>query len=126
MGGGDLRAAVLSLFLVSILIIPFSEKSQAWDSIKNQFLPDDMLDRPPEVYTGYDFDNVFFNREYFNTIVEGMKQHRRYKTAPKKSMEFEVLHPLDAEPKTKAVIIEKDGKAVTVISIEKDPEDENK
>lgn len=116
-----MRAAVLSLFLVSILIIPLFEKSQAWDSIKNQFLPDDMLDRAPEVYIGYDFDNVFFNREYFNTIVEGMKQHRRYKTAPKKSMEFEVLNPLDAEPKTKAVIIEKDGKAVTIISIEKDP-----
>ena len=121
-----MRAAVLSLFLVSILIIPFSEKSLAWDSLKNQFLPDDMLDRPPEVYRGYDFDNVFFNREYFNTMVEGMKQHRLYKSTPKKSMEFEVLNPLDAEPKTKVWIIEKDGKAVTVISIKKDPEDENK
>ena len=55
-----------------------------------------------------------------------MKQHRRYKTTPKKSMECEVLNPLDAEPQTKVAIIEKDGKAITVISIKKDPEDENK
>jgi len=79
-----------------------------------------MLDRAPEVYTGYDFDDVFFNREYFNTTVEGMKQHRRYKSAPKKSMEFEALIPANDEPETKAEIIEKDGKPVTVISIGKE------
>jgi len=117
-----LRTAVLSLFLALILIIPFSQKSSAWDYLKNLLLPDDMLDRAPEVSRGYDFDDVIFNREYWYTTVEGMKQHRRYKLAPKKSMEFEVINPAHAQPEPKAKIVEKDGKPVTVISIGKEPE----
>jgi hypothetical protein len=120
-----LRTAVLSFLLASFLILSLSVTSRAWDSIKNQFLPDDMLDRAPEVYGGYDFDDVIFTRENFYNRNAGTKQYRRSIVAPQKSMEFEVFKPVEVEPVPQTKIVNKDGRAVTEISIKKEPEAES-
>jgi len=133
-----LRAAVISLLLALIFVIPFSVTSYSWDSLTSQIVPDDIAERPPEVSYGEDFDKDIFTRENFYNKSAGTKQYRRSIIAPQKSMNFEVYNPegmnfevynpatdpetVTEEPATEAEIVEKDGKAVTVISIKKDPE----
>jgi len=123
-GGGGLRTAVLSLLLAFTLILAFSEKSQAWDFVKKQLFPEDMLNRPNEVYSVYEFDDVIFTRENFYNKDAGTRQYRRYKSAPQKNLKFEVFSPSEGEPAPETKIIEKDGRAVTEISIKQKPEPE--
>jgi len=115
-----LRTAVLSLFLASFFILSFSDESRPWDFIKKQLLPDDIAERPPEVYTNEDFDDVIFTRENFYNKSAGTRQYRQTISVPQKSMNFEALNPADEEPIPEIKVIEKDGRAVTVISIKKD------
>ena len=140
-GGGDLRTAVLSLFLALIFVIPFSITSYCWDSLTSQIVPDDIAERPPQVSYGEDFDDDIFTRENFYDRSAGTRQYRRAIRAPQKSMNFEVYNPegmnfevytpatdpetVTEEPSTEAEIVNKDGKAVTVISISKEPEAES-
>ncbi len=138
-GGGDLKTAVLFTFAALIIFIPFSMISYSWDSLTSQIVPDDVAPRPPEVPFSEDFDNDTFTRENFYDRNSGTRQYRKTIRAPQKSMSFEIYKPgnenfevyeppaepkaVTEEPSTKAEIVNKDGKAVTVISIKKDPEE---
>ncbi len=118
-----------TIFLALILTFPLISIAQTWDSIKKQFIPEDIAERPPEVSAPDDYERDTFTRENFYNRSAGTRQYRRTMMAPTKSMEFEVINPLDQKtsddgPTTQAHIIEKDGKAVTVISIDKDSESE--
>lgn len=122
-----MKIVVFPIFFAFILIFPITSQSQTWDSIKKQFIPEDVAERPPEVSHPDDFERDTFTRENFYNKTAGTRQYRRTMMAPTKSMEFEVINPLDQKttddgPATKAQIIEKDGKPVTVISIEKESE----
>jgi hypothetical protein len=136
-----LRTAILSLFLAIIFVIPFSITSYCWDFLTSQFLPDDIAERPPQVSYGDDFDDDIFTRENFYNNSAGTRQYRRAIRAPQKSMNFKVYNPVrrnfevynptndsrsvKEEPSTEAEIVNKNGKAVTVISIKKDTEAES-
>jgi len=133
-----LRAENLSLFLALIFVIPLSVTSYSWDSLTSQIVPDDVAERPPEIPYSEDFDNDIFTRENFYDRSAGTRQYRQTIRTPQKNMNFQVYKPGNenfeiynppADPKTvneehstKAEIVNKDGKAVTVISIKKDPE----
>lgn len=126
-----LKIVVFSIFFAFISIFPIKSQSQTWDSIKKQFVPEDVAERPPEVSHTDDFERDTFTRENFYNNSAGTRQYRRTMMAPTKSMEFEVINPLDQKttddgPSTQAHIVEKDGKAVTVISIDKDSEPKKK
>jgi len=122
-----LKIAVFSIFFALVFMFPHFSIAQSWDSVKKQFIPEDVAERPPEVSHRDDFEDLTFTQENFYNKSAGTRQYRRSMMAPTKSMEFEVVNPLDQkpsddEPTTKAHIIEKDGKAVTVISIGEDSE----
>lgn len=133
-----MRAENLSLFLALIFVIPLSVTSYSWDSLTSQIVPDDVAERPPEIPYSEDFDNDIFTRENFYDRSAGTRQYRQTIRTPQKNMNFQVYKPGNenfeiynppADPKTvneehstKAEIVNKDGKAVTVISIKKDPE----
>jgi len=121
-----LKIAVVSLFVVLILVFPYSIESNAWDSLTRQFVPDDIAERPPQVSYGEDFENDIFTRENFYNKSAGTRQYRQTIRTPQKSMNFEILNPVD-DPTTvteeltpQTGIVEKDGKAITVISIKKE------
>ena len=137
-----MKTAVLSLFLALIFVIPFSIASYSWDSLTSQIVPDDVAERPPEVPYSEDFDNDIFTRENFYDRSAGTRQYRQTIRTPQKNMNFQVYRPgnenfeiynppadpitVTEEPTaTEAEIVEKDGKAVTVISIKQDPEAES-
>ena len=123
MGGGDLKTTVVTLFIALILVFPFSIDSGAWDSLTSQIVPDDIAERPPQVFYNEEFENETFNRENFYNKGAGTRQYRQTIRTPKKNMNFEVYNPVDdpkavtEEPTPKTGVVEKDGKAVTVISI---------
>ena len=133
-----MRTAVLFLFLAFIVFIPLSITSYSWDSLTSQIVPDDVAERPPEVPYSEDFDNDIFTRENFYDRSAGTRQYRQTIRTPQKNMNFEVYKPgnenfeiynppadsktVTEETSTEAEIVNKDGKAVTVISIKKDPE----
>jgi len=131
--GGVFRFSVTSYFLALFLIYPFTSPSHGWDTVKDQFFPEDIIERPPEVYTTYEFDDVIFTRENFYNKSAGMTQHRKAIRAPGKNLNFEVYNPADDpesvsvpdHPATETGIVEKDGKAVTVISIKEDSISDN-
>ena len=121
----------LSMFLAFSFAPTSSLYAQTWGTVKEQIVPEDVAERPPEVHNSVDdFERDTFNRENFYNKSAGTRQYRRSMMAPTKSMDFEVINPLDQKPeeegpKTKAQIVEKDGKPVTVISINKDAESES-
>jgi len=126
-----MRTAVLSLFVALLITLPLSIESRAQDYLKSLILPDDIAERPPQVSYDEDLDQDIFTRENFYNKSAGTNQYRRTIRAPQKSMNFEVYNPVDdpatvteassaKEASTEAAIVEKDGKAVTVISIKKE------
>lgn len=130
---------VVSLSMAMLLAYPSSLPSHGWDTVKDQLFPEDKVERPPEVITSYEFDDVVFTRENFYNKSAGMTQHRKAIRVPGKNLNFEVYNPVDdpetaststlstsEEPNTKTGIVEKDGKAVTVISINQDSETKSK
>ncbi len=123
--GGNFKVTfVISFFIV----LPVSTISQTWDTLTDQFVPEDIVERPPEVSYGDDFSRDVFTRENFYDKSAGTIQHRRALREPKKSMNFEVYNPVDDEeavlsetpPATETGVINKGGKAVTVISIKEE------
>ncbi len=118
-----MRTAVVTLFIALILVFPFSIDSGAWDSLTSLIVPEDIAERPPQVFYNEEFENETFNRENFYNKSAGTRQYRQTIRTPKKNMNFEVYNPVDdpetvtEEPTPQTGIVEKDGKAVTVISI---------
>ncbi len=117
-----IKLFVFTTVLALIFILPLSSKAQTWETIKEQIVPEDVAERPPEVPHVDDYERDTFNRENFYNKSAGTRQYRSTMMSPTKSMDFEVVNPADLEPKVegptpKAQIIEKEGKAVTVISI---------
>ncbi|GJM16671.1 MAG: hypothetical protein DHS20C13_19980 [Thermodesulfobacteriota bacterium] len=120
------------ILLVLVFTIPFSITSHSWDSLTSQIVPEDVAERPPQVFYNEEFENETFNRENFYNKSAGTRQYRQTIRAPKKDMNFEVYNPVDdpeavteeATPQTG--VVEKDGKAVTVISIGESLEAESK
>lgn len=129
-GGGELRNLGLSLFLVLVLIIPFSINSYGWDSITSQIIPEDVAEKPPQISYDENLDQDIITRENFYNKSAGTNQYRRTIRTPQKNMNFKVYNPVDdpttitstptKETSTEATIVEKDGKAVTVISIKEE------
>lgn len=111
------------ILLALVLVIPLCSQAQPWDTVKEQIVPEDVAERPPEVPHVDDYEKDTFNRENFYNKSAGTRQYRRSMMAPTKSMDFEVINPAEQEaaeeegPTPKAQIVEKDGKPVTVISI---------
>ena len=111
------------ILLVLIFTIPFSITSYSWDSLTSQIVPEDIAERPPQVFYNEEFENETFNRENFYDKSAGTRQYRQTIRTPEKNMNFEVYNPVDdpetvtEEPTPETGIVEKDGKAVTVISI---------
>ncbi len=129
-GGGNLKTAVFSLFVALLMILPFSITSYSWDSLTSQIIPEDVAERPPQISYDENLDQDIITRENFYNKSAGTNQYRRTIRTPKKSMNFEVYNPVDdpntitttpeKEASTEATIVEKDGKAVTVISIKEE------
>jgi len=126
-----MRTAVLSLFVALLITLPLSIESRAQDYLKSLIIPDDIAERPPQVSYDEDLDQDIFTRENFYNKRAGTNQYKRTIRAPQKSMNFEVYNTIDdpatvteassaKEASTEAAIVEKDGKAVTVISIKKE------
>ena len=126
--------SVLKIIFPSILLAlvvalaPFLH-AQTWDAVKSQIVPEDVAERPPEVPHVDDYERDTFNRENFYNKSAGTRQYRRSMMAPTKSMDFDVVNPAELEskdegPTPKAQVVEKNGKAVTVISIGEDSESE--
>lgn len=127
-----LKVVVLTIFIALIFIFPFISQSQTWDSVKKQFIPEDVADRPPQVSYSPDFDRDIFTRENFYDKSAGTRQYRRTIRTPEKNMNFEVYNPVDdpaavaENPKPETGVIKKDGKTVTVISIKEESETTSK
>jgi hypothetical protein len=125
--GCNSRVALFISFIV--VFLPLSAISQTWDTLTDQVVPEDIVERPPEVSYGDDFSRDVFTRENFYDKSAGMVQHRRTIREPKRSMNFEVYNPTDDQeatvvseppPDPETGVINKGGKAVTVISIKED------
>lgn len=116
--------------IIIVLVFAISSQSQNFDSVKEQFIPEDIAERPPQVSYGEDFDRDVFTRENFYDKSAGTRQYRRTIRTPDKNMNFEVYNPVDdpnsvadtENPKPETGVIKKDGKAVTVISIKEETE----
>jgi len=124
-----------SILVISglFIVLPISAISQTLDTLKDQVVPKDIVERPPEVSYGDDFSRDVFTRENFYDKSAGMIQHRQTIREPKRSLNFEVYNPADDEeaveeavvvseppPDPDTGVINKGGKAVTVISINED------
>ncbi len=119
-----MKGLLVPIFLALILLSPAASLSQPWNTIKSQIVPENVAERPPEVSYSEEFERDVFTRQNFYNKSAGTRQYRRSMMAPTKSMEFEVVNPLeqnaeaeDEGPTPSTQVIEKDGKAVTVISI---------
>jgi len=124
--GRNFKAALVISFFI---VLPVSAISQTWDTLTDQVVPEDIVERPPEVSYGDDFSRDVFTRENFYDKSAGTIQHRQTIREPKKSMNFEVYNPVDDEeaavvseppPDPETGVINKGGKAVTVISIKEE------
>ncbi|MEM7008662.1 MAG: hypothetical protein AAF462_05945 [Thermodesulfobacteriota bacterium] len=125
-----MKKYLLLITFALILACPYASLGQTMDKIVEQFIPEDVQERPLEVPNQDDFERDTFNRENFYNKSAGTRQYRRTMLAPTKSMDFEVINPLEQpteeqQVNTNAQIVEKDGKAITVISIDKDSETTN-
>ncbi len=118
----QLKLVSLYMCLSLVFTLTTTLHAQSWDKLKEQIVPEDVAERPPEVPHVDDHERETFNRENFYNKSAGIRQYRRSMMAPTKSMDFDVVNPAELEskeegPTPKAQVIEKDGKAVTVISI---------
>ena len=126
-----MKIVLPSILFAITLLLSAPSQAQTWDAVKSQIIPEDVAERPPEVPHVDDHERDTFNRENFYNKSAGTRQYRRTMRAPTKSMDFDVINPADLEqqqdegPTPKAQIVEKDGKPVTVISINEDPESES-
>ena len=116
-----MRITMLSFFLIITLILPISTTSYAWDFAKEQIFSTYMIERPNETYPMDPSENDVINRDNFYQRHAGHRQEKRYEETPEKNLNFEVYKP-PVEPATKTKIVEKDGRAVTEISINKESE----
>ena len=125
-----IKLVSFSALLARLFVLPIHSQAETWDKVKEQIIPEDVAERPPEVPYVDDHERDTFNRENFYNKSAGTRQYRRSMMAPTNSMEFDVVNPAELEPKEegptpKAQVIEKDGKAVTVISINEDIESQS-
>lgn len=86
--GGYVRLSKTGLFTSFILLLLFTAISLAEDFIEDLIDPKDRMERGPEVPIGYDFNNVFFDREYFYRVTEGIIQFRNSNSGPWKSLDL--------------------------------------
>lgn len=118
----------LNVLIALLFVVSLSADSFAWDTITKQFIPENPVERPPEVNATDEFNDLIFTRDNFYNKSAGVKQHRNAIRSPEKNMNFEVYNPVDDSetvievPNPETGIVEKDGKAVTVISIGEEPE----
>lgn len=122
-----MKKGVFPIFLALVLTIPFSINSYSWDTLINQIIPEDVAERPPQISYDENLDQDIITRENFYNKSAATNQYRRTIRTPQKNMNFRVYNPVDdpatitttpdKEASTEATIVEKDGKAMTVISI---------
>ncbi len=117
-----MKTVLLAVTLTLTILFPAASQGQALDSVKDQIVPKNVAERPPEVSYGQEFERDTFTKENFYNKSAGTRQYRRNIYAPTKSMNFQVVNPLEQNeeergPTPNTQVIEKDGKAVTVISI---------
>lgn len=122
-----MKKAALFLMLALVMATPFSLNSHGWDTLTDQIIPEDVAERPPQISYDENLDQDIITRENFYNKSAGTIQYRRTIRSPQKSMNFQVYNPVDdpstvvEERATETGVIEKDGKAVTVISIKEEP-----
>lgn len=71
-----------------VLLFSFTAVSAAGDYFEDLVDPKDRMERGPEVHTGFDFDNVVFDREYFYSLNEGILQFRHSNKGPWKTLDL--------------------------------------
>lgn len=64
---------LITSLLLTLLFIP---QAIAIDYIEDLLDPSDRVAQPPEVPSGFDFDDVIFTREYFYSVTHGIIQYR--------------------------------------------------
>lgn len=122
-----MKKVVFLIFLALVLTIPFSINSYSWDTLTDQIIPEDVAERPPQISYDENLDQDIITRENFYNKSAGTIQYRRTIRNPEQNMNFEVYNPVDdpttvvEERTTETGVIEKNGKAVTVISIKEEP-----